>query len=285
MTAGDTTPTFSPEDGLLRLPPAALGALAAWGERPETPKLRADSPETIHLLSKLGVAGPHGLHPLLEPMATTLARPLVRLRLRVGTPAPPLEVSGWIVPGWAVFSLPVSGKADLRDIVAVHPTRLPGMIATVVSLGPRPGLCLPGPVILPTAAARALIFEQGGLDSRSVLSAAGVEEPWHEALERLAALRIRTWSARSTWPLGNEVASRRVRVIDGGEAGLWLWTDATIEGRPVTQLTAVVPAVVWGHVTALLPDADDFASVEARAPGAAALEPSGSPLGSTSTWA
>lgn len=266
MTGGDTTPTFAPEDGLLRLPPASLGALAAWDERPEDPRLPADSPETTQLLTRLGVVGPRGLHPLLHPIAAALARPLVRLRLRVGAPAPPLDVSGWIVPGWAVFSLPVTGISDLRDIVTVHPTRLPGVIATVVSLGPRPGPCLPGRVILPTAAARALIFEQGGLDPRSVLSAAGVEEPWREALERLVALRVRTWSAHSSWPVGSQVASRRVRVVDGGEAGLWLWTDVTIEGHPVTQLTAVVPAVVWGRVTALLPDADDFASVEAQAP-------------------
>ncbi len=270
MTGGGPTPTFSPEDGLLRLPLAALGALGALDERPEDPKYRAGSPETIHLLTQMGVVGPLGLHPLLDSIAAALARPLVRVRLRVGIPASPTIVSGWIVPGRAVLSLPVPGTPDLRDIVTVHPTRLPGVITTVVSLGPRPSPRLPGPVILPTAAARALIFEQGGLHPKSVLSAAGVEEPWREALERLVDLRIRTWSARSSWTSGSHVASRRVRVVDGGEAGVWLWTDAIIEGHEVTQLTAVVPAVIWGHVTALLPDADDFGSVEAQTPRAGA---------------
>ncbi|MDP8931240.1 MAG: hypothetical protein M3O70_22390 [Actinomycetota bacterium] len=202
--------------------------------------------------------GPDGLHPLLRPVSAALARPLVRVLLKLGTPAS--TMSGWIVPGWAVFSLPVGGRSGLRDIVAVHPTRLPGVIATVVSLGPRPSTELPGPVILPTPAARALVFGQGGLDPTAVLTAAAVEEPWRDALERLAALRILTWSARSRWPLAGEIVARMVHVVDGGEGGLWLWTDADIEGHAVARLTPVTSSVVWRHLTALLPDADDFVS-------------------------
>ncbi|MGH8902349.1 MAG: hypothetical protein ACRDYA_11870 [Egibacteraceae bacterium] len=258
--SGSIVPTFSPEDGLLRLPADGLRALAAWGQRPRARRLRADETEATSLLTELGVVGPDGVHPLLHPVSKTLARPLVRIDVRVGFPASPSVVNGWVVPGWAVFSLPVRGTTrGLRDIVAVHPTRVPGVVAMVTSLGPRPIPCLPAPVVLPTAAARALVFAQGGLDQAAVLDAAKVEEPWRGALERLAALRIRTWAARSRWAPANQVASRALRVVDGGEAGLWIWTDATVEGRPVTQLVAVASSVVWRHVTALLPDGDDRA--------------------------
>lgn len=253
-------PAFSPEEGLLRLPPSGLRALAGWDQRPRDRRMPADESEAASLLAQLGIVGPDGVHPLLQPVSAALARPLVRLDVRVGLPAPPSSVNGWVVPGWAVFSLPARGGThELRDIVAVHPTRVPGVIATVTSLGPRPIPCLPAPVILPTAAARALIFGQGGLHQAAVLDAAKVEDPSRGALEQLAALRIRTWRARSRWAPAHQVASRELRVVDGGQAGLWIWTDATVEGRQVTQLVAVSSSVVWQRVTALLPDGDDWA--------------------------
>ena len=266
---GGGGPVFSPEQGLLRLPRHGLRALAAHHRRRAGRPLPPGEAKASRLLEELGVVGTGGVYPLLEAVADTVAHPLVRLRLQVGRPAPPLTVLGWVAPGWGVFTLPVQDASrELWDVVQVHPTRVPGVLATVIGLGPRPGPSLWGSVVLPTEAARSLAFAEDGLDPQAVLRAAGVDEPWRGALAHLAGAVARTWAAGARWPRGDEVVGRQLRVVDGGGVGLWLWTDATIEGRALTRLAPATSSSVWRRLTALLPDADDFRpGVGGDAPG------------------
>ncbi len=256
--AEDAGPRFSPEEGLLRLPPAALEVLAAWHTQPRDPQLDDASP-TVSILHEIGAITPQGVHPLLEPIARAVARPLVRFELLVGWPSPPCRVAGWFAPGWAVLALPEpDGSSEQVGIVGVHPTRVPGVIATVTGLGPRPAPGVAQPIVLPPAAARALVFGEGGIGSAAVLDAIGMDGPSHTSLQQMADGVVRTWKAQSRWPLGSNTAVRELRVVDSGDAGLWLWLDATVAGRNVTKLGPVTSSVVWRHLTDLLPDADDF---------------------------
>lgn len=259
-------PRFDPAEGELRLPAVAVELLGRLGRGTDRAVLWERAPEALALLERLGVVDGGDVHPTALPMADTIGAPLVRSVLRAGAPGPTLEARGWIAAGVAVVATPVGD--DLYDLAVGHPSAVPIVIAGIVDLGPRPVPATDGAVVLPERAVRALVDPRGhgDLQPDEVLEAAQVPQDRRGALRRLAEDCRASWSAEARWMVGvDRVARARVRVLDGGPAGLWRYERRRAEGRDIARLEPTTAREVWRELCALLPSEGELL---AGAPGA-----------------
>lgn len=242
------SPAFDASAGLLRLPlPAVelLGRLAAGADEES-----GSAPEALALLERLDVIEEGRLHPVVIPLARTIATPLARMVVRVGAPAEAVEARAWLDAGVATYARPVDG---LLELVAGPAAGAPVFVAGLVDLGPRPPAPVRGVVTLSVLAVQRLLGVHGSPNQAYDSVAAAVPERWREPLAALWAACRRTWTVRVRWLVGEgRVAHHTLGVIDGGEAGLWHYVRTTgSEGEATLSPTGA--REVWRELCGLLP--------------------------------
>ncbi|HEU5472663.1 MAG TPA: hypothetical protein VFV67_18610 [Actinophytocola sp.] len=176
-----------------------------------------------------------------------VARPGLRMTVRIVRPGPPLWHGVWATRRDAVLGSPVgAGRYELSPL---EPVLIPFAVATIVGLRRRPVDPARTATRIPTSRYLAL----------------GDEPPGGEYAGLAAVLRGRrtAWRASSTWrDSGGEPHAARVHVIDGGDAGLWLVAPKDQDGPdPVLVVEPTDVRQVWSALTGLLgrrvrPDAE-----------------------------
>ena len=243
------TVRFDRRSGRLRLDQPACDALLAWAGGAE-----AAGPG-IAELREAGVIVRGRPHAAVAPAVHALSEPVCRLQveLRPGDGAE-RGGSGWVMSQAAALLLDL--PEGLRELVTVHPTFVPAGLARVVGLGPRPRVPAE-PLHLPEPLAAALT----GPDVTARRDAA---DSISNHLDGTTARRVVRslgrgsagyWSVRASWPAAPDRAGERLlRVVDTGDAGLWLVEP----GDGLTALWPTTPTVVWRALTALLPGDDEL---------------------------
>lgn len=244
-------PAFDATTGLLRLPALAVELLGRLAAGDDQQRLTARAPDAFALLERLGVVEHGGLHPAVVALAEAIARPLVRMVVRVGPPAAPVEARAWLDAGFAAYARPVDG---ILELAPGPPSGAPVFAAGLVDLGPRPPAPARGVVTVPDRAVRELLGSNGSPDPEAVLAVAGLPPAWRAPLALLAEACRCTWSVQVRWMVGEgRVAQRSVGVIDGGTAGLWRYERPAVSGRDLASLSPTRTREVWRELCALLP--------------------------------
>ncbi len=206
MTAA--APELSAEEGRLIISEPTLRVLVAHAADPVDVVLQG--PEAVRELAALQAAGVIAggrAHPAVAGALAAIVRPeICTLELSYSGKA----MQGWIAYDAAALLLPARDGGDgRRTLLALHPTVVPGAIATLVDLGPRP---------LPEA-----------------------REPVpHGAVPAV----VRRWRLEAVWQLAGDVTGGDgLEVIDSAD-GLWLLTEG--EGESIAW--PVTPTLVWRHI-------------------------------------
>lgn len=180
-----------------------------------------------------------------------VARPGLRLTVRIVQPGPPLWHGVWATRRDAVLGSPV--EPDRYELSPLEPVLIPFAVATIVGLRRRPADPARTTTRIPTS--RYLALGSGH-----------AWEPDGGEYAGLAAVmrgRRTAWRATSTWrEPGGRPHAARMHVIDGGDAGLWLVAPADQDGAdPVLVVEPTDVRQVWSALTGLLgrrvtPDAE-----------------------------
>lgn len=201
-------PELDAAEGRLIIGEPTLRVLVAHAADPVDVALQG--PEAVRELAALQAAGVIAggrAHPALAGALAAIVRPeICTLELSYSGKA----MQGWVAYDAAALLLPARDGGDgRRTLLAVHPTVVPGAIAAVVDLGPRPVA-----------------------DVREALP--------HGAVPRV----VRRWRLEATWRLAGDVTGGDgLEVLDSAN-GLWLLTAG--EGQSIAW--PVTPTLVWRHI-------------------------------------
>lgn len=221
MTAA---PELSVAEGRLIIGEPTLRVLVAHAADPVDAVLQG--PEAVRELAALQAAGVIAggrAHPAVAGALAAIVRPeICTLELSYSGKA----MQGWIAYDAAALLLPARDGGDgRRTLLALHPTVVPGAIAALVDLGPRP---VADPSVRPP-------------DDLGPRGVADVREPVpHGAVPGV----VRRWRLEAAWRLAGGVAGGDgLEVLDGAD-GLWLLTEG--EGESIAW--PVTPTLVWRHI-------------------------------------
>lgn len=200
-------PELDADRGRLRLAEPTLQALIAHAADPVAAVLEDDALPELARLRAAGVIRGGESHPAFAGALAAIVRPsLCTLQLSYDGRA----MQGWASYEDAALLLPAREGADeRRTLLAVHPTLLPGALARLVGLAPRPR---------PEGAAP-VSYEEGTLD--------GV---------------IRRWRLEAAWTLASGTAGGTTLEMVDTEGGIWL-LQPTDEGTPMAW--PVTPTFAW----------------------------------------
>jgi hypothetical protein len=155
---------------------------------------------------------------------------------------------------------------DAQSGRLVSRSLLPGWLAALVGLGPRPAVAVPGVLVVDAASLDLLLgADAGGPDA---VAAAFGDEPvppaWGDALGALPARVAARWrlTTRVADHDGALVPAGAIDVVDAGEAGLWQlapvdteWLTAELAGEPgppvVVAVSTLSTTAVWELFTGL----------------------------------
>ena len=200
----------------VRLTEPEIGIVAALAATPGHDLL--GRPEARAVLDRLAARGLLAGAALVEPLATiarTIARPSVRVEVRVRRPDGVAEHRGWADADRAVVG--DVGPADTRLALvawAAFPAALAARTGLSDAVAPPDGA---------TPVAVTAELEDG---------------TWRAA-----------WEITASWRDGGEDVPHFLRVLDRGDAGLW-----RVEGRPVgVELVPATPPEVERALVGLLP--------------------------------
>jgi len=207
-------PELDADRGRLRLAEPTLQALIAHAADPVAAVLEDDALPELARLRAAGVIRGGESHPALAGALAAIVRPsLCTLQL---------SYDGRSMQGWASYEdaallLPAREGADeRRTLLAVHPTLLPGALARLVGLAPRPR----------PEAATPVSYVEGTLD--------GV---------------IRRWRLEAAWTLASGTAGGATLEMIDTEGGIWL-LQPTDEGAPMAW--PVTPTFAWRQLVRLV---------------------------------
>jgi hypothetical protein len=205
---------FDPEHGRVLLGEEELRVLVTHTADP-VGVATAEAVEPLAALQAAGVITGGRAHPAVAEALAAIVRPdLCTLELSYSGKA----MQGWASYGAAALLLPSREDADgRRPLVAVHPTVLPGALAELVDLGPRP---------VPDGASPVVYFEDAIPDVR------------------------RRWRLEATWKLEDgRTGGDGVEVLDTG-GGLWMLTTGEEGGQAIAW--PVTATLVWRHIVRIV---------------------------------
>lgn len=229
----DAVVRFDPATGMLVATETGFEALrSAARDQPPDPAAKADA----DALSECGALVAGRPHPALEhALAPTLA-PALELNLSWGDAV----ARGWADARSASLLVPLA-TGQLRRLASLPASLLPGVLAGMVGLRPRPAPKGREPVELGPAELGRLIAEQRGQAPAIAAQAA----PPSGATGAVAGLRAH-WRINAHWVQRQQM--EMLEVIDA-EHGLWLVLPAESGAR----LEPTHAAAIWRHLTGLIP--------------------------------
>jgi hypothetical protein len=209
-------PELDAEQGRLVIGESALRVLLAHTADPVSVALEGDDAvRELAALQGAGVIEGGRAHPAVAGALAAIVRPeLCTLELSYAGKA----MQGWLSYGAAALLLPSRSEGEARrTLLALHPTVVPGALAALVDLGPRPRTGAPEPrVVTPGAFA----------DVR------------------------RRWRLEAAWTLPGDVAGGDgLEVIDSAD-GLWMLTTGDEGGQPIAW--PVTPTLVWRQLVRIV---------------------------------
>lgn len=244
---------FDAGTGTLSLTPSAIVALAqaTRGLDPLSVEARAE-------LSSGGLLESGGLHRRLMPVAETIGRSLVRLRLD------DLLSRGSGCEGWIDASLAVLVESNhpqrvAGNVVVAPRAFVPATLARAVHLGPRTRSKVGEPLELDAGLLEALLTAGGALDADQIAGLLDPGEPvWLETLAALSRGIRGRWRAGVWWNSSTEQPSARLIEIVDSDSGLFLVTTRPrgAMGTRRIELRPVSSRQVWRLLCALVPPAD-----------------------------
>jgi hypothetical protein len=212
-------PELDAGQGRLLIGEATLRVLVAHAADPVGVAVQdGDAVAQLAVLAEAGIISGGRAHPAVADAVAAIVRPdICTLELSHSGKA----MQGWVSHEAAALLLPARDD-ERRTLLALHPTVVPGALAPLVDLGPRPG---------------------GGDD----------REPC--APDAIADV-VRRWRLVAEWRLPDETpGSDGLEVIDSA-TGLWLVTGAPVAEPPdaAAELLAwpVTPTLVWRHIVRLV---------------------------------
>lgn len=220
---------FDPDNGMLVAGQATFDALreAAAGGAPAA--------EAAQELEECGALAQGKPHPSLQRALAPVLAPAVELVVAWGETV----ANGWADVEHASLLVPLGRDGTLRRFAGFPAALLPGVLAGMLGLGPRPAAAdREAFEVAPAELAGALAVQRG------IPRAAGGSLP-PEAAAALAGL-YGHWRVDALWRAGGE--REMLEVIDA-ERGLWLVAP---RDQAVT-LTPVRAGDVWRHLAGLIP--------------------------------
>ena len=170
--------------------------------------------EPLAALQAAGVITGGRAHPAVAEALAAIVRPdLCTLELSYSGKA----MQGWASYGAAALLLPSREDDGRRVLLAVHPTVLPGALAELVDLGPRPVADGASPVVY---------FEDSIPDVR------------------------RRWRLEAAWKLDDgRTGGDGLEVLDTA-GGLWMLTTGDEGGQPIAW--PVTATLIWRHIVRIV---------------------------------
>jgi len=207
---------FDPASGVLIVTDAGFEALRAAARRePPGPDAVADT-EALEECGALVAGRPH---PALESALAPTSDPLLELTITWDESV----ARGWAHSDRASLLVPI-GRSEHRRLVGLPASLLPGVLAGMLGLAPRPAAADREPVDLGSAELGRLVAEQR---------------------EALAGLRGH-WRVDARW-----IEEQRMEMLEVLDAEQGLWLVVPQEGG--AQLRPTRAAEVWRHLTGLIP--------------------------------
>jgi hypothetical protein len=207
-------PELDAERGRLRIAEPTLRVLVAHAADPVGAVLEDGVVSELARLRAAGVIRGGETHPMLAGALAAMVRPtLCTLRLSYDGRA----MQGWASHDDAALLLPSREEIDeRRTLLAVHPTLLPGALARLVGLGPRPRPRAEAPVP----------YEDGALEDV-----------------------IRRWRLEAAWTLASGAAGGATLEMVDTEGGIWLLQPA---GDEPPLAWPVTPTFAWRQLVRLV---------------------------------
>lgn len=209
-------PELDADQGRLLIGETTLRVLLAHTADPVAVALEGD--EAVRELAALqgaGVIEGGRAHPAVAGALAAIVRPeLCTLELSHSGKA----MQGWLSFGAAALLLPSRSAGEARrTLLALHPTVVPGALAALVELGPRPREGAPEPRV---------VTQDTFVDVR------------------------RRWRLEAAWTLPGDVAGGDgLEVIDSAD-GLWMLTTGDEGGQPIAW--PVTPTLVWRQLVRIV---------------------------------
>lgn len=209
-------PELDAEQGRLLIGEATLRVLLAHTADPVAVALEGD--EAVRELAALqgaGVIAGGRAHPSLAGALAAIVQPeLCTIELSHSGKA----MQGWLAYDAAALLLPSRSEGEpRRTLLALHPTVVPGALAALVDLGPRPRT--------------------------------GAPEPRVYTPEAFPDVR-RRWRLEAAWSLpGDVTGGDGLEVLDSAD-GLWMLTTGDEGGQPIAW--PVTATLVWRQLVRIV---------------------------------
>lgn len=229
--------SFDPTNGQLVAGEAAFEALRSAARREP---LNASAASQAQALTDCGALVAGRPHPALERVLAPTLAPVLELAVSRDD----VVARGWADDRDASLLIPLSG-GELRRLAGVPVTLLPGVLAGMLGVGPRPGPAEREPVELESGQLGRLIAGERGQRAAEGQGAADSPEP-PEAAAVVAGLRDH-WRIDARW-----VEDGRAEMLEAIDAarGLWLVMPRREGGA---RLEPTCATEVWRHLTGLIP--------------------------------
>lgn len=227
----EPTVRFDPATALLVVTEQGFEALLGAARREPPGRGAATEVEALTACGALVAGRPH---PVLESVLAPTLAPLLELTITSGDTAG----RGWSDAEHASLLVPVGGGWR-RRLAGMEASLLPGVLAGMLGLGPRPVPEGREPVELEVAQLGRLIARE-----RGQARAGGAQLP-PEAAAAVAGLRAH-WRVDAGW-----VEEQRLEMLEVLDADRGLWLVVPQEGGVRMQPTHA--AEVWRHLTGLIP--------------------------------
>jgi hypothetical protein len=199
-------------------------------------------------------------HPAVAAALAAIGAPVCTLRLAVSADvAHDVTGDGWVSGDAAAVLLDLPD--GLRELVTVHPTFLPALLARVVRLGPRPALPVPS-VEVPAGRLAELVSPDDAVRERAADRTAaecGAEAAAHAMGSGLR----RRWDIVASWPSAyGGTGQHAIQILDT-RAGLWSVEPA---GDQRVRLWPITSTMAWHALVQLLPTSEELAADQDLAP-------------------
>ncbi len=212
--------------------------------------------EAVARLVEAGVIDSGRPHEALVAGLEAVTGSVCRLHVEVRDEAGELERANcWVSGGAAALLVDLPGGMR-REFLTVHPTFLPGALARLLGLGPRPRLDAQ-PLTVPEPLFDRLLDPDA--DQRQaalpVLLADNEDEQVAATAQALVTGSRRAWSVQVEWQTRQDQPQQRTLKVLDTEAGLWL-VEPGPTGPAMWPATATT---VWRALVLLLPRDDELA--------------------------